>query len=354
MHRVSKRAFQIFAYRLPFREPVPLKGVTLTHREGLLLKLADEDGVEGWGEIAPLPGFSRETLVETLRNAETVARLWCSKFPDALFSLRAPSIRFGMEQAAWHIDATRNGLSLHQLVSPNARDRVRLCALLFGDSREQMSKAIRSRLVGYRTVKIKVGRRAPEMDAQLIMQLSADLGADVRIRLDANRGWSLEDAVRFAKMVEGLPIEFIEEPVSNPQALQAFYSRAGMPLALDETVLDHKLAEWKKIKGVVAVVLKPTLAGGLKACVDIANAAVSIGAMPVVSSSFESGVGTIGLAALAAFVTRSDEAAGLDPHWRLAEDVLRERLDIVNGTLYLAGMKRLDIRTEILREVCRG
>jgi O-succinylbenzoate synthase len=351
---MKKRAYHIFAYKLPFREPVELRGVAHTHRSGLLLRLADEDGLEGWGEIAPLPGFSRESIADDARNGETVARLWCSKFPDALFSLRAPAIRFGLEQAAWQIEAVRAGLELHQMVAKNARDSIRINALLFGESREQLAKAIRSRLAGFKTVKIKVGRRAPEADAKLISELSQDLGSDVRIRLDANRGWSLDDAVRFGKMIRGLPIEFIEEPVSNPHALAAFVEKSGIPVALDETLMDQKPSAWMKIKGVAAVILKPTLLGGFKACVDLANQAVSIGAMPVISSTYESGVGTIGLAALAAFVTRPDDAAGLDAHWQLGEDVLKHRLEIVNGTLYLAGMRRIEVRTEVLKEIARG
>lgn len=349
-----KKTFQIFAYRLPFRAPVPVAGSHLAFREGLLLRLVDQDGVEGWGEAAPLPGFSKETLVDDLRNLSTVARLWCSNFPDALLTMRAPSVRFGLEQACLHIQATRAGHALHQLVSPKGRDSVRVNALLFGDVHEQLAKAVRSRLSGYRTVKVKVGRRAPEADAQFVGHLSADLGTDVRIRLDANRGWSLEEAVRFGKQMQGLPVEYIEEPVSNPLALQAFYDQTGMPVALDESVADFKPSTWGRIKGLAAVVLKPTLMGGIKTSLELANAAVSVGAMPVVSSAYESGVGTLGLAALAAYVTRPDDAAGLDAHWRLAEDVLAHRLDVVNGTLYLAGLSRVEVRTDSLKEMLRG
>lgn len=349
-----KRNYRIFGYKLPFRRPADVGGATLAHREGLLLQLTDEDGVEGWGEIAPLPGFSQESLQDAARNTETVARLWCSKFPDALATMRAPSIRFGLEQAAMHILAARNGLPLHQLVSPHGRDQVRVCAFLYGDSPENLAKAIRSRLAGYRTVKIKVGRRAPDVDARLVHQVIEDLGSDVRLRLDANRGWSLEDAVRFGRLVKGLPIEFIEEPVKNPLALPAFYEQCGVPVGLDESGREFKPAAWSKLKGVAAVVLKPTLNGGIRSSLELANAAVTMGAMPIVSSCYESGVGTLGLAALAAYITRPEDAAGIDVHWQLAEDVLRERLDVVNGTLYVAGLKTMNIRMEALREMTGG
>jgi O-succinylbenzoate synthase len=350
---MSKRSYQIFGFRLPFREPVQLRDATLTHREGLLLRLVDMDGVEGWGEIAPLPGFSREPLVDAARNTETVAKLWCSRFPDALLTMRAPSIRFGMEQAERHIVMNREKFQLHQLLSVKARDNIRINALLLGDSDDQMAQAIRSRLAGYRTVKIKVGSRAPDPAAKLVRRICEDLGKDVRVRLDANRGWSVEDAVRFGRQIKDLAIEYIEEPVRNPVALSAFHNQTGLPLALDETLVEQKPAQWMKIKGVAAVILKPTLLGGFKAAYDIANAGVSIGAKPIVSSCFETGIGTLGLAAMAAAIQQPDDAAGLDTYLWLAEDVLRERFDIINGTLYLDA-HAFGVRTDALRELLRG
>lgn len=350
---MNKRSFQIFTYSLPFRYPISLPGATQDRRNGLLLRLEDSDGVAGWGEIAPLPGFSKEQPAETLRNAETTARLWCSKFPDPLLTMRAPSIRFGMEQAERHIDVVRRNLSIHQLVSEKARDSVRLCALLRGDSHENLAKAIRGRLAGFRTVKLKVGRRAPDVDAHFVREFFAEMGTDVRIRLDANRGWSLEDAVKFGRLVADLPVDFIEEPVSNPVALAAFTDKSGLRIGLDETLAELKPAQWLKIKGATAVILKPTLLGGFKTCCEIASAGSSIGAEPVVSAAYESGVGMLGLAALAAAIQRPDSAAGLDTYTSLADDVLRERLDFVNGNLYLDA-HAFDVRMETLQELSRG
>ena len=56
--------FDLYRYRLPFTRPLTLGSLTLDHREGLLLKLSGDDGSEGWGETAPLPGFSMESQDE--------------------------------------------------------------------------------------------------------------------------------------------------------------------------------------------------------------------------------------------------------------------------------------------------
>src|SRR5215210_9539023 len=62
--RMKLVRFDLYRYSLPFSQPLKLEGTTLYRREGLLLRLAGDDGSEGWGETAPLPGFSMESLVE--------------------------------------------------------------------------------------------------------------------------------------------------------------------------------------------------------------------------------------------------------------------------------------------------
>ena len=75
-----------------------------------------------------------------------------------------------------------------------------------------------------------------------------------------------------------------------------------------------------------AVVLKPTLLGGLSRALDLAEGAKAMGMKAVISSSYESGVGTGALVALAAMV--GEEPAGLDTYRRLGEDVIEVPLDL--------------------------
>ena len=56
--------FDLFQYRLPLVAALKLKGALLLERKGLLVRLANPTGAVGWGEVSPLPGFSRESLEE--------------------------------------------------------------------------------------------------------------------------------------------------------------------------------------------------------------------------------------------------------------------------------------------------
>jgi O-succinylbenzoate synthase len=78
----------------------------------------------------------------------------------------------------------------------------------------------------------------------------------------------------------------------------------------------------------VAFVLKPTLLGGISRTLRAAGRAHRLGVTPVISSAYESGVGTAALVALAAGIGDRPVAAGLDTYRMMAEDVLETPLNL--------------------------
>ena len=115
--------------------------------------------------------------------------------------------------------------------------------------------------------------------------------------------------------------------------LAPFARESGLRVALDETLAESGEPE---IVGswVEAVVLKPTVLGGIATTIRTARLTREAGARVVLSAAFESGVGQRGVAALAA--STGGEAAGLDPYARLKEDVLERRLPFGRPVLDVA------------------
>lgn len=89
----------------------------------------------------------------------------------------------------------------------------------------------------YAALKVKVGRRAdPLEDAAALLAIRAAVGPGVRLRADANRAWSLDQAAAFARAAAGAALEYVEEPTADPADLAELHRRTGLPLALDESV----------------------------------------------------------------------------------------------------------------------
>ncbi|MFQ5933656.1 MAG: o-succinylbenzoate synthase, partial [Dehalococcoidia bacterium] len=188
-------------------------------------------------------------------------------------------------------------------------------------------------------VKLKVGGRRLEEDIRLTLKVREVIGEEVGLRLDANRAWSLEDAVRFGRAVNRSRIDYVEEPLADPAGMTRFTEECNLPVALDETLLGLPIEHLDEEKGIKAVVLKATLLGGLHRSMQLALKARRLGMEPVVSSTFETGVGIAGLARFAAIVSK-DTPVGLDTYRWLATDVVLPRIEIHNGCIDLASLER--------------
>ncbi|HEX2729019.1 MAG TPA: enolase C-terminal domain-like protein, partial [Rubrobacteraceae bacterium] len=174
----------------------------------------------------------------------------------------------------------------------------------------------------------KVGGRSVQEDIGLVRAVKEVLGTSGSLRLDANRAWSLEEGVRFARGVSGWGIEYIEEPLADPAGLREFAGTCGIPVALDESLVGMAPETLEKHRYAGAVVLKPALIGGVSRTLRLAELALELGMRPVISSAYEAGVGTAALVALAAGIGYEEIPAGLDTYRRLAEDVVEPRLSL--------------------------
>lgn len=339
---VTLDAVDLYRYALPLTPPLTLGTSTVRRRTGLLVRLATADGAVGWGEAAPLPGFSTETLSEVVEHARSVRSDWMGvSLPEAADLPRlwralpqvddAPaSLRFAVESAVVDLRAAADDRSIASVLG-GSRSTVALNALIADPLDDGPVQAERLRASGYRAVKVKVGRGAVAAEAECIRAIRRALGDAVALRLDANRAWSMQEAETFAEAVRGVDVAYLEEPLSTPARLDEFAARTGLPVALDETTREEGPEELSERTSVSAVILKPTLLGGLRATLRWMREARRHGITPVLSAAYEAGVGMRMLVALAA--AGPDTPVGLSTYDRLAADVLDPRLRMEGPTV---------------------
>ncbi len=322
---------KLYRYRIPLVCPLSLKSETYTARDGLILKLFDSEGNSGVGEIAPLPGYSRENLDqaeqqtgrllrslrdsrwESLRAIDDIDTL-VSTVVQTSITDAAPSVEFGFVAALWTFLAARNGTPLFV---GSTKEYVSINALLTGDEDTVLSRAANLREQGYTCFKLKVGGRTVDDDVRLVHQLRETLGDRCDLRLDANRAWGINDTLSFLKQVALCGIEHIEEPVATFDFLRELLNcgRPAVPIALDETLVEvGSVFQLEKLgpalDHVSALVIKPTLLGFGRAH-QFVRLARERKIPIVISSSFEGPVGISFLAQMAAVANRLDVAAGL-------------------------------------------
>lgn len=318
---------RLFRYDIPLLTAVNTGPLTLFRRKGWILEVNHEEEGTAAGEAAPLPGFSRET------HEEAGAALWkcahaIARGKETDVSRMPPSVRFAYRQAM-SPTLRRKPLWEHEWIP--------LCALLQGSPEEVLRRARLLSGQGWPAAKLKVGRMPVEEEPAFVRKVRHGLGPNIRLRLDANRAWSMEEALEFTAKVAGdagdglAPLDFLEEPLKNCKKIPSLARRSKIPLALDETLQevygpvqlsgDEALKEVRPLLDAVAVwVWKPTLCGPFNPAY---KAQMTPGTRLVPSAAYESGVGISGIISMAAFPGDVSVApAGVDTHRLLEHDTV--------------------------------
>ncbi len=289
------RCATLWRYAIPLDAGVVLRNQRLIRREGLVLRVCEE-GREGWGEIAPLPGFSVEEISGVQLAAESWLSRWCAGQSAADSAL--PSVAFGISCALAELTGTL----------PQAGN-FHSAALCSGDPDELFS---RLQALPHQVAKMKVGLYEAARDGMLAcLLLEAQPG--LQLRLDANRSWTLAKACQFARYIPAAlrsRIAFIEEPCRTPAESRQFAAECGIAIAWDESVREAGFAVTAEA-GVSALVIKPTLTGSIVTVQALIRQAQQQGITVVISSSLESSLGLTQLARLAQWLT-PEVLPGLD------------------------------------------
>ncbi len=278
-------------------------------RRGACLVLVDDSGRRGVGDIAPLPGFSKESLDHALADASrwTTDLLRCPWVPrlDAIAALTSrlttPSARFAADSAMLELAAAARGATVARLLRPYPPAAVHRQAVI--SCAQDVAAAVAE---GYGALKLKVGRRPLSADLEEIQALRRAHPA-IRLRVDANGAWDRETAGRAVDLFARHAVELLEQPL-NPSDLEgsAALRGHGVAIALDEaarTVADiDRIAD---ARAADAVVLKPTLCGGFFETLSMAQRAQAHGMRVILSHALESHAGQRALTQIEAAMSGS-------------------------------------------------
>ncbi len=335
-------------YSVGFAGEMVTSGGSPRQRRGIIVRVGLSCGIAGLGEIAPLENYSIESLRDAYRSAdELVHRVAGVDVPADFGDLRAlivdiagadfpPSVIFGMETALADAAARASSVPLCRWIFAGAVDRVPVNAVLSGDASTVAAQVEYLSESGFGTFKLKVGARSPDSDLETVAYMRKRLGEQATIRLDANGAWEFDQAAAFLTRLTDHRIEFVEEPLTQSalQRIDDLHRATGFTFALDETIRDRAL--WENVlesDAVSAVVIKPTLAGGISKARLLCDRARALGKTTIITSTLESGVGVSACLHLAASLGVGVSPCGLDTLRFLSDTLILEQLTVVNGSL---------------------
>ncbi|GAB3761617.1 O-succinylbenzoate synthase [Nocardioides ginsengisegetis] len=272
-------------FSIPMR--TRFRGITV--REGALLQ-----GDAGWGEWSPFLEYPPDVAEPWLRCAEEAA---AGDWPEPLRSWVPVNVTV-------------------PAVGPERADAI-------------------VRAGGCTTAKVKVAEPGQTLgdDLARLEAVRSALGPAGKVRVDANGGWSVEEAVAAIRLLDRAAggLEYVEQPCATVEELATVRRAVDVPIAADESI--RRAADPYRVRDLEAAdiaVLKVQPLGGVRACLRIAE---DIGLPVVVSSALESSVGIAAGVALAAALPTLPFACGLATVQLLTSDVVDSSLLPVDGAL---------------------
>jgi O-succinylbenzoate synthase len=243
-----------------------------------------------------------------------------------------------VEAAAWLAAALDFGWNA---APPLLRDSVPVNATLPAVAPHLVADVL-DRFAGCRTVKVKVAETGQTLDDDVARVAAAReyLGAEGRIRIDANGGWNVDEAEHAVHALAEYDLEYVEQPCATVDELWQIRQRVkymGVPVAADESVrkaADPLLVARQEAADILVIKAQPL--GGIRAALAIAGEA---GLPLVVSSALETSVGiSMGLH-LAAALPELPYDCGLATVSLLSLDVTADPLVPVDGAI---GVRRVE------------
>jgi o-succinylbenzoate synthase len=271
------------AFAIPMR--TKFRGITV--REGALIQ-----GSAGWGEFSPFAEYGPKESARWLASAiESATVPWPAPVRDRVpVNVTVPAV--GPERAREIVAAS-----------------------------------------GCRTAKVKVAEKgqAEGEDIERVAAVRDALGPDGRIRVDANGGWTVEEAARMLKRLNRYSLEYAEQPCATLDELAELRRRVDVPVAADESI--RKATDPLRVRAAGAadiVMVKVQPLGGVGAALRVAEAC---GLPVVVSSAIDTSAGLAAGVALAAALPELPYACGLATMSLLAGDVTAKPLAESGGEL---------------------
>jgi glucarate dehydratase len=305
-----------------------------------VVEVEADNGLIGLGEMGG-GGQSAEAAVVGLKPylvghdpARTEALRWMLANPTASLYNNRTQLLAAVEFACLDLQGKELGVPVHELLGGQVRAKVPFASYLFfrhpaddgtGEIRtaEQLVKHARELVDehGFSVHKLKGGVFPPDYERECFRAL-AEAFPGHRVRFDPNGAFGVEEAIRFARGIEDLDNDYLEDPTWGLNGMRRVREKTSIPLATNTVVVNfEQLAANVRDPAVDVILLDTTFWGGIRPCIKAAGVCETFQLGVAVHSSGELGIQLATMLHLGAVVPNLSFAA--DAHYHhLRDDII--------------------------------
>lgn len=305
-------------YNLKFKHPFTISKGTKTHQPTLIVEL-DFMGIKGYGEAPAISYYNIpvEKMVEDIERKKLFIEKFAFSDPERywhylhhLFPAN-PFLVCALDMAGWDIYGKLKRKQLHQLWELDTETAPLTDYTIAIDTVENMVAKMKEK--PWPIYKIKVG---VEGDLEMVTELRKH--TDAVFRVDANAGWTLEQALQKILLLKELGVEFVEQPLAKDdwEGMKVLFEKSPLPLIADESCVAEADVE-KCHNHFHGINIKLTKCSGITPARRMIKRAKELGMSVMVGCMNESSVGTAAIAQLAPMLDYVD----MDGPLLLEEDI---------------------------------
>lgn len=292
---------EIYRFKIPM-EPFVIATGTMHFAQNVLIRMFTDTGIYGVGECSAFPMIVGETQETCLAMAKDFARILLKKDPLDIpermndlssYAAHNNTIKSAFDMALFDISAKRARLPLYKFLGGKKRNVETDMTIGINTPENMALSALRYQKQGCRIIKIKLGKEIHE-DVERVRRIREAVGEEIVLRLDANQGWSFDDALLALGKLEPFNIEFCEQPMRTWFDDQLPELNVNSPIAImaDESCYDHHDARRLiNSKACEYLNIKFAKSGGILEAQKIHEVALQTGTKCMIGSMLESRIG---------------------------------------------------------------
>ncbi|MGA8747128.1 MAG: mandelate racemase/muconate lactonizing enzyme family protein [Solirubrobacterales bacterium] len=306
----------VIPYALPFRKPYVTARGRLDRRETVLLRLRSVDGLVGLGEAVPLSLRGGTGLAQVVKELEELGEREVideAALTDEATALSPPA-RCAALTALMDLRGRRAAAETTTTLATTEPVRCN-ATLIAGEPAAVALDAMSWAEDGFTSFKLKLGGGDDVAQVRAVRQA---LGAEARIRVDANGSWDVDTAKRTLIALEPFDVELAEQPVATLDGCAAVTAATEIPIACDESVVSCADAERAVLIAACDMTgVKLSKVGGPGPAIEIAEVLPTY-----ISSALDGAVGIAAAAQVAQTIGEQPGGGSLD----LAHGLATQRL----------------------------
>ena len=270
--------------RAPLKTPFVTSLRRVEALEDLVVIVECDEGSVGYGEGAPTPVITGETLGSIAAAIEYIKPhiigYSIENFSEILAKihrliLKNTTAKSALEIALYDLKAQSVKLPLYRMLGGTQQKFTTDITISMNSIDTMIEESLQAVSKGYETLKIKIGEGI-EKDIERVTAISAALSKEITLRLDANQGWSAKESVTLLHALEKQEIiaEFIEQPVAADdfEGLRYIKERVQTPILADESVFSLKDArQLLKMDAVDYINIKLAKTAGISQALQLAD-----------------------------------------------------------------------------------